>query len=188
MTESTIGLFENKTGLTAEERRVSIYSDESLEPTIPSTVTQDTPLEKLNLNWREKDLPEKERTKHVHRLHPYLGKFIPQLVEIFLRKYFKPGQTVLDPFCGCGTTLIQANELNINSIGYDISAFNVLLSRAKVRKYDLDRARKEVSDALEKLRQLTQIKNLTLYYSQISNFQGATLGKTPVIRYLQHPS
>jgi len=31
---------------------------------------------------------EKERTKHVHRLHPYLGKFIPQLVEVFLKKYF----------------------------------------------------------------------------------------------------
>lgn len=32
---------------------------------------------------------EFERTKHVHRLHPYLGKFIPQLVEVFLRKYSK---------------------------------------------------------------------------------------------------
>ena len=30
------------------------------------------------------DVPERERTKHVHRLHPYLGKFIPQLVEYFL--------------------------------------------------------------------------------------------------------
>ena len=30
---------------------------------------------------------EFERTKHVHRLHPYLGKFIPQLVEVFLRKH-----------------------------------------------------------------------------------------------------
>ncbi len=41
---------------------------------------------------------EFERTKHVHRLHPYLGKFIPQLVEVFLRKYFKKGDTVLVPF------------------------------------------------------------------------------------------
>jgi hypothetical protein len=32
---------------------------------------------------------EFERTKHVHRLHPYLGKFIPQLAEVFLKKYFK---------------------------------------------------------------------------------------------------
>ena len=29
------------------------------------------------------EYPEFERTKHVHRLHPYLGKFIPQLVEVF---------------------------------------------------------------------------------------------------------
>ena len=34
---------------------------------------------------------EFERTKHVHRLHPYLGKFIPQLVEVFLEKYFRKG-------------------------------------------------------------------------------------------------
>ncbi len=50
---------------------------------------------------------EFQRTKHVHRLHPYLGKFIPQLVEVFLRKYFKKGDTVLDPFSGSGTTLIN---------------------------------------------------------------------------------
>jgi DNA modification methylase len=50
---------------------------------------------------------EFERTKHVHRLHPYLGKFIPQLVEVFLRKYFKKGNTILDLFLGSGTTLIK---------------------------------------------------------------------------------
>ena len=109
--------------LTNEEQRVVLYAS-SEEPTIPSHVTPDTPLTALNLNWREHDLPERERTKHVHRLHPYLGKFIPQLVEIFLRKYFNPGQTVLDPFSGSGTTLVQANELGVNAIGYDISAFN----------------------------------------------------------------
>ncbi len=35
------------------------------------------------------NIKEYERTKHVHRLHPYLGKFIPQLVEVFLKYYFK---------------------------------------------------------------------------------------------------
>lgn len=144
-----IGMFTN------EEIRVTLYSGNE-KPTDPSFVTPETPLETLNLNWRERDLPEKERTKHVHRLHPYLGKFIPQLVEVFLRKYFRPGQTVLDPFCGSGTTLVQANELEINSIGYDISAFNVLLTRAKVDRYDLTRARAEVLDALSKLKELTQ--------------------------------
>ena len=35
----------------------------------------------LALSWSEAELPERERTKHVHRLHPYLGKFVPQLAE-----------------------------------------------------------------------------------------------------------
>ena len=72
--------------LTNEERRVPIYATEQF-PTIAHEVTQKTSLKNLNLNWTEKELPERERTKHVNRLHPYLGKFIPQLVEVFLRKY-----------------------------------------------------------------------------------------------------
>ena len=141
--------------LTNEERRVHIYYGGD-DPTVPSSVMPETPLEKLNLNWREKDLPERERTKHVHRLHPYLGKFIPQLVEIFLRKYFQPGQTVLDPFSGSGTTLVQANELGVNAIGYDISAFNVLLAKAKTQHYDLRNVRREITDILEKTKRATQ--------------------------------
>jgi hypothetical protein len=121
------------------------------KPTIAGTVTPETPLDALNLNWRERDLTERERTKHVNRLHPYLGKFVPQLVEIFLRKYWIPGQKVLDPFCGSGTTLVQANELDIHAVGYDISAFNVLLCRAKMVRYDLDVLRREALDVLERL-------------------------------------
>lgn len=147
--------------LTNEEKRIEIYTNNQ-KPTDPSSVNSKTPLNSLNLNWREIDLPEKARTKHVHRLHPYLGKFIPQLVEIFLRKYFKHGQTVLDPFCGSGTTLVQANELGINSIGFDISEFNVLLTKVKTAKYDLGIAKKEIHDILEKLRSSIQKDNIQL--------------------------
>ena len=92
------------------------------------------------------DVPERERTKHVHRLHPYLGKFIPQLVDWFLRRYFKEGDWILDPFMGSGTTLVQANELGMPSAGLDISAFNCLIAKVKTAKYDLDRARRELQD------------------------------------------
>jgi len=116
-----------------------------------ASVNTKTPLESLNLNWRECDLPESERTKHVHRLHPYMGKFIPQLVEIFLRKY-RPS-LVYDPFCGSGTTLVEANVLGIDSIGVDISIFNVLLSRVKTFKYDIDLLYRELQDILRKMEQ-----------------------------------
>lgn len=114
-----------------------------------ASVTPDTPLEDLNLNWREQDLPERLRTKHVHRLHPYLGKFVPQLVEIFLRK-FQPN-TVIDPFCGSGTTLVEANALGIWSLGFDISPFNVLLSRVKTAEYDDERLEHEVKDIVNRI-------------------------------------
>lgn len=114
-----------------------------------ASINPRTDLQVLNLNWREGDLPEFIRTKHVHRLHPYLGKFIPQLVEIFLRK-FKP-EVVYDPFCGSGTTLVEANALGVDAIGTDISAFNVLLSKAKTDKYDIGVLEKDVYDILRRL-------------------------------------
>ncbi len=136
---------------TREEMRVPLYNSDAVT-TVPAAVTPDMPLEALNLNWTERDLPERVRTRHVHRLHPYLGKFIPQLAEVFLRKYFLPGQTVFDPFAGSGTTLVQANELGINAIGCDISAFNVMLCRAKTARYDLHLVQAEINDALARLR------------------------------------
>ena len=120
------------------------------------------------LNWREKniqnfgidlsfaDVPEWKRTKHVHRLHPYLGKFIPQLVEIFLRKYFKPGQTILDPFLGSGTTLLEANLLNMDSIGIELSEFSHLIAGVKIQEYDLKLMEKEILDILNKTEEFSQ--------------------------------
>src|SRR2546421_4581239 len=90
----------------------------------------------LALSWSERDLPERERTRHVHRLHPYLGKFIPQLVEVLLSRYFRPDQHVLDPFAGSGTTLVQALESGLDGTGVDVAAFNCLLMDVKTHSYN----------------------------------------------------
>jgi DNA methylase len=90
----------------------------------------------LELSWSERELPERERTKHVHRLHPYLGKFVPQLVEILLSRYFRRGGHVLDPFAGSGTTLVQALETGLDATGVDVAAFNCLLMDVKTRAYN----------------------------------------------------
>lgn len=114
-----------------------------------------------DLNWSLSfdNYKEAETTKHVHRLHPYKGKFIPQLVEYFLddhtdkfktEVYFQKGDIVLDPFCGSGTTLVQANELGIHAVGIDISEFNALISNSKIGKYDIHYLKK-LSDRITAL-------------------------------------
>lgn len=150
-----------------EERKVS-EDTVSKSPTQPDTVSSETALSSLNLDWSEKELPQKDRTRHVHGLHPYLGKFIPQIVEVFIRKYFSIGQTVYDPFCGSGTTLVQSNELGVNSIGNDISAFNVLLSGVKTGNFDIKLASKEVFDILERVGETTQDNNQPSFWESHS--------------------
>jgi hypothetical protein len=105
----------------------------------------------LDLSWSERDLPERERTKHVHRLHPYLGKFIPQLVEVLLGRYFVTGQHVLDPFAGSGTTLVQALESGLDATGADIAAFNCLLMEVKTRRYNPFVLERELRAACERI-------------------------------------
>ena len=102
----------------------------------------------LELSWSERELPERERTKHVHRLHPYLGKFIPQLVETLLARYVPAGGRVLDPFAGSGTTLVQSLESGREATGIDVAAFNCLLMRVKTARYNEFVLEREIRDAL----------------------------------------
>ena len=105
----------------------------------------------LELSWSERDLPERDRTKHVHRLHPYLGKFVPQLVEALLARYVRRGGRVLDPFAGSGTTLVEALEGGRSATGVDVAAFNCLLMRVKSARYDVSALEREVRDAIARL-------------------------------------
>lgn len=116
---------------------------------LPST-SLETKIDKVDLAFS--NIREFERTKHVHRLHPYLGKFIPQLVEVFLKKFFQQGEYIIDPFMGSGTTLIEANILGINAVGIEISVFNCLIAEIKTNKYNIAEAEAEILDILNKLK------------------------------------
>jgi len=109
-----------------------------------------------DLNWSLSfdQHSESETTKHVHRLHPYKGKFIPQLVEYFLddhtdgfktETYFQKEDIILDPFSGSGTTMVQSNELGMHCVGIDVSEFNTLIGNCKISRYDLSNVRKELT-------------------------------------------
>src|SRR3989344_5970871 len=115
-----------------------------------------------DLNWTLSfdNLREKDTTKHVHRLHPYKGKYIPQLVEYFIdthtddfkkEVYFKTGDIILDPFLGSGTTLIQSLEMGIHSVGIDVSEFNCMIASCKATRYDDEHLQKAVKKMIASL-------------------------------------
>lgn len=72
---------------------------------------------------------------HLHSLHPYPARFIPQIPRKAILEYTNPKATVLDPFCGCGTTLLEASLLGRESIGIDNNPVACLISQAKVSVY-----------------------------------------------------
>ena len=120
----------------------------------------------LDLSWSERELPERERTKHVHRLHPYLGKFIPQVVEVLLARYVREGGRVLDPFAGSGTTLVQALESGYDAVGVDVAAFNCLLMEVKTRRYDPFALESELRDVVRRVETLDARVDPTGYLAE----------------------
>ena len=149
----------------------------------------DSFLGRREIDWKEKlgedinwglsfdHLKEADTTKHVHRLHPYKGKFIPQLVEYFLDDhtddfkktvYFQPGDIVLDPFCGSGTTLVQANELGMHAVGVDVSAFNALISNIKVEKHSLLDVQSALNEITRVLKRLSSESNVAKFEAQLN--------------------
>jgi len=128
-----------------------------------------------NVNWHLsfEEYKEAETTKHVHRLHPYKGKFIPQLVEYFLdahtdafkeQIFFNQGDVILDPFCGSGTTLIEANEKGMHAVGVDVSSFNAMICNVKLSKCDFNALESELQNITNKL-------SFFVYESGIQDFE-----------------
>jgi len=83
----------------------------------------------------------KETTYLTHNFHPFPAKFIPQIPRILIEQFSEPGDTVFDPFCGSGTTLVESSLLGRNSIGTDINPISILASRVKTTPLDTDQVR-----------------------------------------------
>jgi DNA modification methylase len=66
-----------------------------------------------------------------HGLHAFPAKFPPQLPKKFIEELTKPGEVILDPMAGSGTTLVEAKLLKRVGIGFDIDPIAVLLSNVK---------------------------------------------------------
>jgi len=82
-----------------------------------------------HIDW---DFASAPPSSDVHVIHPYPAKFIPQIPR-HLIELFPPdeGTAVLDPFCGSGTSLVEAVRLGLDAIGIDLNPLACLIARVK---------------------------------------------------------
>src|SRR5690606_19395888 len=86
-----------------------------------------------------------------HGLHPYPAKFIPHIPRELIKAYSRPGETVWDPMCGSGTSLVEAALGGREAIGSDINPIAILASKAKTTPLT-SRSRDEIRGLLLRIR------------------------------------
>jgi len=90
---------------------------------------------------------ESSKKHPVHNWFYYKEGFSPEMVEFAIENEKTEG-TVLDPFCGAGTTLLSSKKAGLQSIGIDVSPLAAFVSQVKCDDYnekDIESAKKFIS-------------------------------------------
>lgn len=111
--------------------------------------------------------------RYTHLIHPYPAKLIPHIPYFFLSTdYFCPqGGVVLDPFCGSGTVLLEAQLAGRKALGADANPLAVRISQVKTQKQDVCLLQKELHLLLERARNMqndtgdTDLHDMAFWYS-----------------------
>lgn len=69
-----------------------------------------------------------------HDIHRYSSKYIPQIARQAIELLTRPGDLVLDPMVGSGTTLLEAWLTSRKALGLDLNPLAVLITRAKIQR------------------------------------------------------
>jgi len=88
----------------------------------------------INSVWLTCQQPARDqrRGRYVPDTSSHPGKMLPHLAAHAIRSYTAPGDLVLDPMCGSGTTLVEAMHLGRGGIGIDIEPRYTTLAAANV--------------------------------------------------------
>lgn len=90
------------------------------------------------------------RTNSVHEFYRYPARFTPWFARAAIEVFTRPGDLVVDPFCGGGTTAVEAQLTGRTAIVADISQLATFVTNAKVTLYEdgeLDQVRNFVKEA-----------------------------------------
>ena len=127
--------------------------------------------------------------RYSHFIHAYPAKLLQQIPYLFLNNsiFSKEGDTILDPFCGTGTVLLEASIANRNAIGVDVNPLASLIARTKILKQDIQKLENKLSE-IKELLNLYQSSKRKYFVPNISNiehwYDKKTIRKLSKIKYL----
>ena len=119
------------------------------------------------IDW---DFPASNTNGNINSIHPYPAKFITEIPRALIETIGLPPNTwVLDPFCGSGSTLVEAQLAGIPSIGIDLNPIACLLTRVKIQPLCedfLEQARKVANEAKKQSKaEIPEIPNLNHWFT-----------------------
>ncbi len=106
---------------------------------------------KIDPSWSFSDKTRKDTAYITHGYHRYPAKFIPQVVSRLVERYTKLGDLIVDPFGGCGTTLVESKVMGRSSVAVDINPVAVLITKAKITPINPVKIEKEFEDIKKRL-------------------------------------
>lgn len=119
--------------------------------------------------WSFKEVKRSETNYITHGYHRYPAKFIPQIVSRLISDLTSEGDFVLDPFGGCGTTLVEAKTLGRKSVGFDINPVAKLITETKITPLSPKILESNLEGFIVELEQLTS-EGAEIQHSERTNY------------------
>ena len=109
------------------------------------------------------DFIGKDTNELTHGFHLYPGVMNPFVARKLISMFGENHETLLDPFCGSGTTLVEAKNAGISADGFDINPIARLISRAKTNSYNIENLSGFVESLIERIhsKQLVKLSEAT---------------------------
>ena len=101
-----------------------------------------------DVGWEYADADTQQIT---HGIHPYPARMIPQVANRIILGWSGENNTVLDPFCGSGTVLVESLLNNRNAIGVDINPLAYLLAKVKTTRISEKEMNQKIQPYLEEI-------------------------------------
>jgi hypothetical protein len=115
-------------------------------------------------------LPRTDRATHF--MHPYPAKLLPQIPALFLNDdgLSKPGDVIVDPFCGSGTVLVEGILAGRCAVGVDSNPLARLIARVKTTPLDSGRLRESLVRLCKRIPasaaiEMPSVVNIDLWFS-----------------------